>query len=279
MGSAMTPRLVAAGFAVLGWDLSVDRRNKLAATQGSRPASSAAEVFGQCSRVILSLPDSAVVRQVVRDASPSLSSGQILIDTSTGDPATAVELAAELQQRAVAYLDATISGSSAQVAEGAAVFMVGGAPAAFEHCTDLFACLGARTFHTGDSGTGAKMKLATNLVLGLNRAALAEGLAFAAALGLEAALALAILRGSLAYSRIMDTKGEKMLTGDFTPQARLSQHLKDVRLMLAATELKLPLSEAHRRLLEQAEAQGWGGLDNSAIIRTYEAPPTPRQSP
>ena len=113
------------------------------------------------------------------------------------------------------------------------------------------------------------MKLVTNLVLGLNRAALAEGLAFGRALGLPGEQTLAILRESMAYSRIMDAKGQKMLRRNFKPQARLSQHLKDVRLMLSAAAVagaRLPLSETHRRLLERAESAGFGHLDNSAII-------------
>jgi 3-hydroxyisobutyrate dehydrogenase-like beta-hydroxyacid dehydrogenase len=113
------------------------------------------------------------------------------------------------------------------------------------------------------------MKLVSNLVLGLNRAALAEGLAFAEALGLAAAAALRVLRASAAYSRIMDAKGEKMVSGDFSPQARLSQHLKDVRLIRAAGAergMDLPLSAAHEAILERAEALGLGDLDNSALI-------------
>ena len=100
------------------------------------------------------------------------------------------------------------------------------------------------------------MKLVSNLVLGLNRAALAEGLVFAEAIGLDAEAALEVLMGSMSYSRIMDTKGRKMIEGDFRTQARLSQHLKDVRLILeAAAEAgqALPLTEVHRRLLEAAE--------------------------
>ena len=130
--------------------------------------------------------------------------------------------------------------------------------------------LGDKTFYTGDSGSAAKMKLVTNLVLGLNRAALAEGLAFAEATGVAPAAALEVLMGTVAYSRTMDNKGRKMVEGDFTTQARLSQHLKDVQLMLqAASEsgMKLPLSETHRDLMSQAEAAGWGDLDNSAIIK------------
>lgn len=125
------------------------------------------------------------------------------------------------------------------------------------------------------------MKLVTNLVLGLNRAALAEGLAFAEAVGLDAASALSVLRDSMAYSRIMDTKGPKMVARDFAPEARLSQHLKDVRLIREAAARvgqALPLSDEHLRLLELAESLGLGGLDNSAIFEALRQPIVERDS-
>lgn len=270
MGGAMAARLHAAGFQLLGWDRDSKRVDDFASSGCGEAASSMDDIFMRCSRVILSLPDSVVVNSVLQEGNRPLTQGQIIIDTSTGDPANAKALGTTLQKQGAQYLDATVSGSSAQVADGSAVLMVGGDEAAFVACADLFAHLGAKTFHTGPCGSGAKMKLVTNLVLGLNRAALAEGLAFAWDLDLDPVRTLEIMRGSMAYSRIMDTKGEKMLMQDFTPQARLSQHLKDVRLMLAATEMKLPLTEAHRALLEKAESLGCGDLDNSAIIKAYE---------
>ena len=114
------------------------------------------------------------------------------------------------------------------------------------------------------------MKLVSNLVLGLNRAALAEGLAFAETLGLDQHGVLSVLQASAAYSRQMDTKGLKMIARNFVAQAKLSQHLKDVRLILEAAAshgLKLQLTDAHRQLLERAEAMDLGELDNSAIIQ------------
>ena len=97
--------------------------------------------------------------------------------------------------------------------------------------------------------------------------------AFARGVGLDATQALAIMRAGPAYSRIMDSKGEKMLTGDFTPEARLSQHLKDVRLIVEhgrAAGLPMTLSATHREILETAEAAGLGALDNSALIRVLD---------
>jgi 3-hydroxyisobutyrate dehydrogenase-like beta-hydroxyacid dehydrogenase len=113
------------------------------------------------------------------------------------------------------------------------------------------------------------MKLVVNLVLGLNRAALAEGLAFADMLRISPRQALEILQETAAYSRVMETKGPKMVSEDFAPQARLRQHLKDVRLMLSQASLrgrKLPFSALHASLLEELVQQGLGDLDNSAIV-------------
>jgi 3-hydroxyisobutyrate dehydrogenase-like beta-hydroxyacid dehydrogenase len=120
------------------------------------------------------------------------------------------------------------------------------------------------------------MKLVVNLVLGLNRAALAEGLAFARACGLDPGEALRVLRAGAAYSQVMDAKGRKMVDHDFRPQARVAQHLKDVRLILAEAEragAAVPLSELHRQLLERVVAAGLGDADNAAVIRAFEDPP------
>lgn len=275
MGTALAERLTAGGFRVVGYDVDPARGHDLPKTGGTTAPDPAA-VLRECDRVFLSLPDSKVVREVLSRAGAHLRPGHLLIDTTTGDPADAAAAGKWLASRGVAYLDATVSGSSAQVRACEAVVMAGGEPAAFERCGDLFRLFARRAVHVGPWGAGSTMKLVTNLVLGLNRAALAEGLWFARSMGVDAALALAVLKDSAAYSRIMDSKGEKMVAGDFAPQAKLSQHLKDVRLILAAgvaAGAELPLSDAHRRLLEAAEAAGLGPLDNSAIIKGFAALP------
>jgi 3-hydroxyisobutyrate dehydrogenase-like beta-hydroxyacid dehydrogenase len=151
--------------------------------------------------------------------------------------------------------------------------MVGGESQAVRACTDLFEAFARQTFHVGPRGSGARMKLVVNLVLGLNRAVLAEGLSFARALGLDAIEALAILKAGPTFSRVMETKGQKMLERDFEPQARLAQHRKDVELMLAAAKragAAVPLSALHLDLLRRVEAAGLGGADNSAIIEAFD---------
>ena len=119
------------------------------------------------------------------------------------------------------------------------------------------------------------MKLVVNLVLGLNRAVLAEGLALAQSCGIDPAAALEVLKTTPAYSQAMDTKGPQMVRGDFAPVARLAQHLKDVRLIRELAQrhaARIPLSDLHEELLNRAVELGLGEADNSAIIRVFEAP-------
>lgn len=270
MGHAFARRLLAAGWEITGFDVAPACR-ACAKKLGVRIVRSNAAVFSACDRVLLSLPTLRETELVLADARSVLRSAHLILDTTTGEPEHAEAIHHRLVAQGVRYLDATISGNSEQVASGDDVLtMVGGDEEAFAASLDLLRVLTPRVRHVGPSGSGARMKLVTNLVLGLNRAVLAEGLCFAEQLGFTRRAALAVLMDSKAYSTVMDTKGEKMVTEDFTPQARLSQHLKDVRLMLQAAEarrFKLPLTTVHRQLLEAAEAAGLGHLDNSALIK------------
>src|SRR5581483_4874146 len=182
----------------------------------------------------------------------------------------------QLAELGVDYVDACVGGSSAQVRRGEAVVMAGGSVQAWERSRDLFDAFAKKSWLLGPPGSGARMKLVFNLVLGLNRAVLAEGLEFAAHAGIAPSQALEVLREGAAYSGVMDTKGERMVTADFSPEARLSQHRKDVRLILAAAErwgAVTPLSHVHDALLERAEALGYGQADNSAVITAFQSRP------
>ena len=269
VGSALGTQLLQHGYGVVCCDIDPVKSAALGGTAVETPAA----VAERCERIILSLMTTAIVREVVAGADGLLSvAGRptYIIDTTTGDPDDTVALAAELSAAGIAYLDATISGSSAQICQQGGTFMVGGSAQAFAHNRDLFACFSDRVYHMGTAGSGSRAKLASNLVLGLNRLALAEGLIFAERLGLDLASLLTVLKDSPAYSAAMDSKGRKMLDGDFTPVARLRQHHKDVELILACARKagqKLPLSAAHCELLAAAVTAGDGDLDNAAVIR------------
>ena len=231
--------------------------------------------LADCRRVIFALFTADQVEQVFEQMNSRPLGGRILMDTSTSDPQQTIALGRRLARHGVEYLEAPFSGSSEQARNREATAMIAGEREVYAACRDLWDCLAAKTFYVGAWGNAVKMKLVTNLVLGLNRAVLAEGLVFAEAAGLDMENSLEVLLNSPAYSRTMDAKGPKMVHGEFAPQARLSQHIKDVRLMLEEASragVSLPISAIHLELLELAEAAGLGELDNSAIIRVIQDP-------
>jgi 3-hydroxyisobutyrate dehydrogenase-like beta-hydroxyacid dehydrogenase len=271
MGTAIVDRLLEHQYVPYVWNRTQEKAEPFL----HRGAVWSDNPIAECDRVIVSLYSSEVVESVLQRWKCRLRPGQILIDTTTGDPEQSLIWEQRLMEFGASYLDAPISGSSEQTRRGEATVIVSGQQSAYDACHDLWPALGRNVFYVGACGNAAKMKLVSNLVLGLNRAALAEGLVFAESIGIDPGSALDVLRGSAAYSRQMDTKGRKMIDGDFTAQAKLSQHLKDVRLMLhaaSAAGLNLPLADTHHRLLEHAEALNLGELDNSAIIEAIRRP-------
>jgi 3-hydroxyisobutyrate dehydrogenase-like beta-hydroxyacid dehydrogenase len=268
VGRALAHRLSIAGYTPIGFD----RRDKACsdfAHDGGRVAASLAELGQRCDRVVLSVFDTTGVLEVVDSL---LASGTLraVIDCSTGDPDALSALAARLAARGVDFIEAPLSGSSQQIQQGEATMLLGADAAALQRHGALLDALASRHIAVGGPGTGARAKLATNLVLGLNRAALAEGMVFAERLGIAPEAFLKLVLATPARSDAALTKGERMVAGDFTPQSRVHQHLKDVDLMLqqaAASGQRLPLSEAHAALLRAAIAAGDGELDNAAIIR------------
>jgi 3-hydroxyisobutyrate dehydrogenase-like beta-hydroxyacid dehydrogenase len=270
LGTALAGRLLSRGWSVAGFDVDSDRRDALSQA-GGVALNRLAEV-ASFDVVLLSLPTSQVVMDVVASLKGELRARQTIVDTTTGDPGDVESIANELAELGVDYLDATVGGSSQQVRDGDVIIMCGGSDVAFARISGLFDDLAKQTFHLGPAGSGSRMKLAVNLVLGLNRAVLAEGMAFAESLGLDSATTLEVLKAGPAASAVMETKGEKMLRRDFESQARLAQHLKDVKLILdtgVAAGAHLPMSDIHRNLLEKLVESGSGDLDNSAIIEAF----------
>ncbi len=275
VGTAVAERLLAEQFDVIGFDIEPAKCEQLEKL-GAKTVKNPAQVAEQTDRVILSLPNTEIVLKVIEGPVGILQTetpSKYIIDTTTGDPDKTIALAQRLKEKDIYFLDAPFSGSSQQVRDKEITFMVGGEKKAYEKCTDIFQMLGKQTFYLGDSGNGSRAKLASNLILGLNRLALAEGLVFAEKLGLDPKAFLELLKVTPAYSVAMDVKGKKMLDGDFTAQARLSQHHKDVSIMLKYSKKlgqELPLSKAHLDVLKKAIEAGDGDLDNSAVIREIE---------
>lgn len=271
LGSAIVERLRGANFDVVGFDLNETARNTLIKL-GGHAVDSPDDVIRNAARVIICLPNSSISQQILQSLEEIVKPGDLIIDVTTGHPDEMSSMGERLAQLNVGYLDATVGGSSQQTREGESIVMVGGPAAQMEQARDVLSTFSREQFHVGGCGAGARMKLVVNLVLGLNRAVLAEGLSFAERNGFDLELALKVLKASPARSVMMDKKGDKMIHQNYEPQARLTQHLKDVNLILdvgKSSGIPLPLSDIHRQLLEASQEKGYGDSDNSAVFEAY----------
>jgi len=273
VGSALARRLVAGGFDVIGYDLRDEARDALRAS-GVRTAASPREIGGACATVVLAVFDTRGVIDATEGPQGLIAGGAVrrLVDCSTGDPEALEALAKRLEAQGVDLVEAPLSGSSSQIAAGDATMLIGGDEDAVRASDAVLAALSSRRIRVGGAGMGARAKLATNLVLGLNRAALAEGMVLAESIGIAPAQFLELVLATPARSDAALAKGAMMVAGDFAPQSRIRQHLKDVDLMLdssRATGQRLPLSETHAALMRAAVAAGDGDLDNAAILRQF----------
>ena len=275
MGTAMSQKLMQEGHRVWGFDIDQSRLDALA-ENGGAPAGSAAEAAEDAQFVIISLLYSHVVREtclgdggiasVARD-------GLIIIDTSTASPDDSEKLGKDLRAKNIGFLDASLSGSRNNVLDGQIVSVVGGEESDFEAAKPILAEFARSIHHMGPNGAGARTKLVINLVLGLTRLALSEGLVLGMKSGLEMEGLLEVLKDSAAYSKAMDQRGPRMIHADYEePLSRIKQHHKDVRLMLEqGQKLGSPmlLSTVHQQVLQAAELGGLADADTSAIIEVF----------
>lgn len=270
MGMACAQRMLAAGLPVIGYDVDAAKLAALEAV-GGRRAPGVANLARACDRIVLAVFDTAQVEETV-DAllAAGVAAPLTVACVSTCDPDRIAALAARVPAARLRFVEAPVSGTSGQVAAGDGLGLIGGDPAAANAIADVLDAIMPRRHHLGAAGNGGRAKLAINLILGVNRAALAEGLVFAQRLGLDPARFLAVAQDSAAYSQIMDVKGAKMIAGDTAPAGKLAQSLKDFLLMreqAARLGQTLPLAEAYIGLVEACVTQGEGELDNSAVIR------------
>ena len=275
MGSSLARHLVSAGYPVIVHDLDPAKVEALV-KQGAKRARAADQIAAEVDVIMLSLPNSHVVNDVLTNSLKLFETGHkglIVVDTSTPDPDLSAQMAARLRERGIEMLDGTISGTSEMFAEKNAIFMVGGAAPAFKECEPIFLAASKEAFHMGANGAGANTKLVVNLVLSLNRMALAEGLTLAAKAGLDQAQALTVLKKSAAASRAMDQKGDRMVRRNFLkPASTLSTSYKDSRLILALgakLDCPLPLMSLYVQALASEVAKGKTSLDPATIIDFY----------
>jgi len=273
IGTSLARRLRDAGFTVHGYDIDPARAANFAGL-GGVPAASLAAAARVVKIVVLSVFNTDQVEAVVEGAggAPSLelASGHAVVCTSTCDPDRIAALAARAAARGVRVLEMPLSGNSDQIALGNGIGLVGGTRELMDELAPVLGALCKKYFYLGAAGAAGRAKLAVNLIGGLNRAVMAEGLSFAEAMGIELEAFLEVLKASAAYSRTMDNRGLKMIRGDFAPHAKLSQSRKDFALMhevAVRVGQQLPLAGLYVELIESCLANGEGDLDNSAVMK------------
>jgi 3-hydroxyisobutyrate dehydrogenase-like beta-hydroxyacid dehydrogenase len=275
MGSSLAKHLLGAGYAVTVHDADPAKVAALVAL-GAQKAVAADRLAAGVDAVMFSLPNSDIVEDVVHNSLKLMDTGReglLVIDCSTADPEKSRKLGEQLAGRGMSFLDATISGTSEMFAVKDAIFMVGGTESAFGLCRPLFAAAARESYHIGPNGTGGVAKLVINMVLSLNRFALAEGLTLAKKAGLDQPQILKVLQDSAAYSKAMDQKGERMIHKRFKPPAsEMSTSYKDARLILALGaqfDCPLPMMSLATQIFASEAAKGHTDRDPATIIEFY----------
>ncbi len=282
MGSALSARLIEAGFVPVGFDIDAGRCRAFSA-DGGELAVSATELLSRCRTIIVAVFDAPQVEKLLAELERSEYLAQsVMICTTTCAPDEIMAIAKRAAAIGLPLVEAPISGTSAEVRDGSAMALVAGEPDAIEAAAPVLDIISPQRVNAGAIGGASRTKLALNLILQNNRAALAEGIAFAESLGLEPKSFLAIARQSAAYSAVMDTKGEKMLMRDFTPQSHIAQTLKDAELILGEAQhrnLRLPVTSTQADLLRAAIALRGGECDSSAIIEAIRPSQVQHEKP
>jgi 3-hydroxyisobutyrate dehydrogenase-like beta-hydroxyacid dehydrogenase len=278
MGAACASRLTAAGFQVIGYDVDPEAAVRLGLPAAQR-AGSIADIALRCDCCVIAVFNTAQVEQVLeaaaglaasRDAGAERERAPLdVICISTCDPDAISALVARLPAQRIAFVEMPISGTSQQFVRGEGLGLVAGDEAAVERLESVLDAMVPNRHRIGVAGDGGRAKLAINLILGVNRAALAEGLVFAQRMGLDPSAFLKVARDSAAYSQIMDVKGAKMIAAEFTPHGKVNQSLKDFSLMLEQAQRlgqRLPLGETYAALMQGCVDHGEAEFDNAAVI-------------
>ena len=269
LGSALAHRLITSGFTPKGYDPDPAKFAALAKAGGT---AAALDEVARCDVVLLAVFDTDQVEDVVGNALlPALNPGvpKIVLCAATCDPDRIAILVEKVAPLGLRMIETPVSGSSGQVRNGEGVGLLGGDRDVIDSVADIIDAIYPKWFYMGPAGNGGRAKLAINHLLGLNRLVLAEGLVFAERLGLDPKSFLDVARQSAAYSQVMDIKGPKMVSGDYTPQGFIHQSLKDFKLIVEQAGKRgqdMPLAALNAEVLQACLARGEGERDNSAVI-------------
>ncbi|MBI5720001.1 MAG: 2-hydroxy-3-oxopropionate reductase [Burkholderiales bacterium] len=275
MGTPMAGHLRAAGH-----ELFVATRSKVPQAlvdAGARACANGEEVAHAADIVFLMVPDTADVEKVLFGAhgvAAGLTRGKTVVDMSSISPIATKDFAQRIVALGGDYLDAPVSGGEVGAKAASLTIMVGAKDeATFERVKPLFALMGKNITHVGGVGDGQVTKVANQIIVALNIAAVGEALVFASKAGADPAKVRQALMGGFAASRILEVHGERMIKRTFNPGFRITLHQKDLNLALQGAKslgVALPQTAGAAQLMQAAQAQGWDQLDHSALVKALE---------
>ncbi|MBA0035617.1 2-hydroxy-3-oxopropionate reductase [Pantoea sp. BIGb0393] len=275
MGKPMSKNLVKAGYSLVVRDHNASNEAELVEL-GATVAKSAKEVAEQVDVVITMVPNSPQVKEaclgangIIEGAKPGL----IVIDMSSIAPLSSREVHDALAAKGIKMLDAPVSGGEPKAIEGTLSVMVGGDKAVFDQCYDIMKAMAGSVVHTGDIGAGNVTKLANQVIVALNIAAMSEALSLATKAGVNPELVYQAIRGGLAGSTVLDAKAPMVLDRNFKPGFRIDLHIKDLANALDTSHeigAHLPLTAAVMEMMQALKVDGQGTSDHSALACYYE---------
>ena len=283
MGAPMAGHLLAADHTVF-----VHTRGEVPAAllqAGAVACASATEVAQQADIVFLMVPDTPDVEKVLfgeNGVAAGLSKGKVVVDMSSISPIETKAFARRINDLGCDYLDAPVSGGEVGAKAASLTIMVGGDPAVFEKVKPLFELMGKNITLVGGNGDGQTTKVANQIIVALNIAAVGEALLFASKAGADPAKVRQALMGGFAASRILEVHGERMVKRTFSPGFRIGLHQKDLNLALQGAKaigVALPQTAGAAQLMQVAAAQGWDQLDHSALVKALEVMANHQVSP
>ena len=275
MGKPMSKNLLAAGHALVVFDIdkaAVEELKKSGAEGGASPR----DVASKANIIITMLPNSPHVKAVVLGKDGVIEcaqKGSIVVDMSSIAPLVAREVSEALAQKGIRMLDAPVSGGQPKAIDGSLSIMVGGAQKDFDEVLPIFKAMGSSAVLTGGIGAGNVTKLANQIIVALNIAAVSEALVLATKAGVDPELVYKAIRGGLAGSTVLDAKAPLMLDRKFNPGFRIDLHIKDLGNVLETGHgigVPLPLSAAVMEIMQALKVDRMGDKDHSAIVRFYE---------
>ncbi|EIC86426.1 2-hydroxy-3-oxopropionate reductase [Serratia sp. M24T3] len=275
MGKPMSKNLLKAGYSVVILDHHKDTTDELVAA-GAEKADTPKAVAALSDIIITMLPNSPQVKEVALGKNGIIEGakeGAILIDMSSIAPLASREISEALAAKKIVMLDAPVSGGEPKAIEGTLSVMVGGDKAIFDKCYEVMKSMAGSVVHTGDIGAGNVTKLANQVIVALNIAAMSEALVLATKAGVDPDLVYQAIRGGLAGSTVLDAKAPMVMDRNFKPGFRIDLHIKDLANALDTSHeigAQLPLTAAVMEIMQALRADGHGQSDHSAIARYYE---------